>query len=370
MPEKAKTESSLAARRGGVLLGPVKSSRCIGKKTSSSSPPTKRKSSTPITQPATPTAFKGVRMRAWGKWVTEIRDPETRNRIWLGSFSTPEMAARAYDAAVVCLKGESAIASLNFPDSPPQIPPESSKSPKDIQAVAAAAATSSVPAAKPLCIPLPTLPSPSPEASAASLYPYASLDLLASLYPSAFTSDDSLNPSAWTSSDHQGIKNHLSALTSDESLNTSAWTSNDHQGIKNHPSALTSDESLIPSAWTSNDHQGIKNHPSALTSDDSLNPSAWTSDDHQGIVAEVKNSMTFAFPAPNPAQMSLAAEEVRAVENCWTNAFAGEPGEPVDPTQWYGKEPEAVDAIAPYDLEPSSFEMEYSFNLVAELWPQ
>ena len=80
--------------------------------------------------------------------------------------------------------------------------------------------------------------------------------------------------------------------------------------------------------------------------------------------------MTFAFPAPNPAQMSLAAEEVRAVENCWTNAFAGEPGEPVDPTQWYGKEPEAVDAIAPYDLEPSSFEMEYSFNLVAELWPQ
>lgn len=188
------------------------------------------------------------------------------------------MAARAYDAAVVCLKGESAIASLNFPDSPPQIPHQPSKSRKDIQAVAAAAATSSVPAAKPLCIPLPT--QPSPEASAASLYSYASLDLYAYLDPSALPSDEG-----------------------------------------------------IP----------------------------------QGMVAEVKNSMFAALPASNPPQMSLAAEEVQAVGDYWTNVLAGEP---VDPKHWFMKDPEAVDAIPASDLEPSSLEIEMNFNSVADLWGQ
>jgi hypothetical protein len=150
MVEKAKRDSSLVARRGGnLLLGPAKKS--YAKKASLSV--AKRRS--PNSSPANPTEFKGVRMRAWGKWVTEIRDPDTKERIWLGSFATAEMAARAYDAGVVCLKGESAIVSLNFPDSPPRIPSHLSNpvSPKDIQAVAAAAATSSVPAAEPLSIP-------------------------------------------------------------------------------------------------------------------------------------------------------------------------------------------------------------------------
>ena len=50
------------------------------------------------------------------EWVTEIRDSHTKERIWLGSFATAEMAARAYDAGVVCLKGESAKlpASISF----------------------------------------------------------------------------------------------------------------------------------------------------------------------------------------------------------------------------------------------------------------
>ena len=150
MVEKAKLDSSLVARRGGdLLLGPVKKS--FAKKASLSV--AKRRTS--ISSPANPTEFKGVRMRAWGKWVTEIRDPDTKERIWLGSFATAEMAARAYDAGVVCLKGESAIPSLNFPDSPPRIPSNLSNpvSAKDIQAIAAAAATSSVPAAEPLFIP-------------------------------------------------------------------------------------------------------------------------------------------------------------------------------------------------------------------------
>ncbi|XP_030448630.1 ethylene-responsive transcription factor ERF016-like [Syzygium oleosum] len=64
--------------------------------------------------------YKGVRMRKWGKWVAEIRRPNSRDRIWLGSYVTAEEAGRAYDAAVSYLRGPSAL--LNFPDVQPDIP--------------------------------------------------------------------------------------------------------------------------------------------------------------------------------------------------------------------------------------------------------
>ncbi|KAI4388850.1 hypothetical protein MLD38_001143 [Melastoma candidum] len=59
--------------------------------------------------------YAGVRQRKWGKWVSEIRVPGTQERLWLGSYSSPEGAAIAHDVAMYCLRGPSASDKLNFP---------------------------------------------------------------------------------------------------------------------------------------------------------------------------------------------------------------------------------------------------------------
>lgn len=82
--------------------------------------------------------FRGVRKRRWGSYVSEIRLPGQKARIWLGSFGSAEMAARAYDSAALFLKGN--LACLNFPDMAHSLPRPDSSSRRDIQSAAAKAA--------------------------------------------------------------------------------------------------------------------------------------------------------------------------------------------------------------------------------------
>ncbi|XP_028767518.1 dehydration-responsive element-binding protein 1E-like [Neltuma alba] len=79
--------------------------------------------------------YRGVRRRDKDKWVCEVRVPNNNKlRIWLGTHSTPEKAARAHDVAALALRGKSAC--LNFADSAWQLPVPASTDPDEIRRVA------------------------------------------------------------------------------------------------------------------------------------------------------------------------------------------------------------------------------------------
>ncbi|KAJ8547978.1 hypothetical protein K7X08_021214 [Anisodus acutangulus] len=84
--------------------------------------------------------YRGVRKRNSDKWVCEVRQPNKKSTLWLGTFPTVEMAARAHDVAAIALRGRSAC--LNFADSTWRLPIPASSNSNDIQKAAAEAAES------------------------------------------------------------------------------------------------------------------------------------------------------------------------------------------------------------------------------------
>ena len=139
-------------------------------------------------QPPAERRYKGVRLRKWGRWVSEIRMPNSRERIWLGSYESAEKAARAFDAAAVCLRGSRA-GSLNFPESPPNVRhiPGALLTPEKIQAEAVRHANQ--PARSSVASSASTAVSPSQQAAPAG---GASMDRTALSLPSTYGSGAAL----------------------------------------------------------------------------------------------------------------------------------------------------------------------------------
>jgi hypothetical protein len=107
----------------------------------------------------------GARRREWGRWAAELRVPLTRERLWIGTFTSPKEAAHAYDAAVFCFYGDliPKIRKLNFPTAPRPYIPEDVRVRLTVANIKAIAEKYAHALADYIPPPLPVVPEPAPQ---------------------------------------------------------------------------------------------------------------------------------------------------------------------------------------------------------------